>query len=172
MSNQQERLHGNNNNFATPTNFICGSSKLNLVQVYCQSINIPGISLNHAYLGTGFGTPTNVSGDNIIYNPLSITLAVDENFESYFEFMTKLNQNVHPNSGSFADIEFDFFISVNNTKGNEIFKIDFSECRVSSISDIMLNTTEDETMLTVQIDLLYDYYTITKNGNTIPILRT
>lgn len=171
-TNQEERISGNINNFAQPTNFVCGSNALNLTSIYCQSINIPGITMNHAYLGTGFGSALNVTGDNIIFNTLNLSFLLDENYDIYFEFLEKLNKNISSTNGTFATQEFDFFIDVSNNKGNHVFKINLFNCRLNSISDIDLDTHSEETAMTFQVEFLYDHYEFERNGKIIPTIKT
>lgn len=160
----------NYNNLAQKTNYIAGSDKLELLPFYLTTVNIPGINLSHVEMGSRSGARFNVTGDTIVYNTLSFEMLIDEDFNIYHEFMDKITSNINPESGSFASIEFDFWIEINNNKGNKLFKMEFYNCRVETISDIQLDTQDDMTEHTMSVDVKYDYYKVIRN-QTIPTLR-
>lgn len=160
----------NYNNLAQKTNYIAGSDKLPKLPFYLTTVNIPGINFSHPEIGGRYGSRLNVVGDSITYNELSFEMLVDENFEIYHEFMDKVVHNINPESGTFAPIEFDFWIQINNNKGNKLFKINFTNCRISSLDDIILDSQDDITEYIMSVSIRYDYYTIEKN--IVPTLRT
>ena len=161
----------NTNNLAQPTNFICGSEALNFTSTYCTSVNIPGISLNHNFLTNKSGSALNITGDNIMFNACSLSLLVDEDFRVYFELMNALLLNINPTNSTFATKEFDFFINVMNSKGNNLFKITLVNARISTIGDIQLDSTNTETEIVLNVDILFDYFELEQDGNVIPVLN-
>lgn len=162
----------NHNNFAQKTNYIAGSDKLELLPFYLTTVNVPGINFSHAEIGGRSGTRLNITGDTLVYNALSFEMLIDEDFKIYHEFMDKITANINPENGTFASIEFDFWVEINNNKGNKLFKIDFYNCRVESIADIQLDSQDDITEYTMSVEIKYDYYKINNDAQSIPILRT
>lgn len=161
----------NINNYAQKTNYTAGSSDLEIMQLYLTTVNIPGITLSHPELGGRSGAKLNVTGDTLTFNVLSFEMIVDEDFKVYHELMQKINDNINPESGSFASTEFDFWVEINNSKGNFLFKMEFYNCRIESIGDIQLDSQDDITEYTMSMDIKYDYYKIIEAG-TVPSLRT
>jgi len=161
----------NTNNLAQKTNFAAGSDKLGLTSLFLSSVNIPGVTFGHPEIGGRSGTKLNLAGDTLIFNSLSFELLVDEDFNIYHEFMGKVFNNVNPVTGSYASIEFDFWVDINNSKGNQLFKIEFSNCRVESIGDIPLETSSDETEFLLSVEVKYDFFKIVKPNQTVPTLR-
>lgn len=159
----------NYNNLAQKTNFTAGSDQLDLLPFYLTSVNIPGINLAHSEIGGRYGSKLNVTADNVTFNALSFEMLVDEDFEIYHEFMSKINDNINVETGSFASQEFDFWVEVNNNKGNKLFKMEFYNCRIETIGDIQLDTQDDITEYTMTVDLKYDYYKIIRS-QTVPTL--
>lgn len=160
----------NTNNLAQPTNFMCGSGSLEFTEKYCTSLTIPGMTMNHPFLTSGLGGALNLQGDNVMLNSISLSLIIDENFNIYFEFMNKINAGVNMENGTFNDIVFDFFIEINNSKGNPIFKINLIDARVQSIGDIILDTTDTNTEMLLPIELVFNRMDFTKIGDKLPIL--
>ena len=70
--------------YASPTQFRFKCSKLPEVEFFCQTANIPGISLGTA----DFHTPLKdipMPGDKVTYQDLAISFLVDENLNNYKE---------------------------------------------------------------------------------------
>lgn len=155
----------NYNNLAQKTNYLAGSDKLELMPFYLTSVNVPGINFSHPEIGGRYGTRLNVTGDTLVYNPLSFEMLIDEDFKIYHEFMDKVFKNINPESGSFATQEFDFWIQLNNSKGNKLFKIEFYNCRVESIGDITMDAQDEITEHSMNVDIKYDYFKIIKSQN-------
>lgn len=159
----------NYNNLAQSTNFIAGSDKFENIPFFLTMVNIPGMSIQHSQIGGRGGAQINVQGNTMTFNPLSIEMLIDEDFKIYKEVMSIIRKNVNLDNGTFDDFYFDFFIEVNNNKGNKVLKLEFRNCRIESISDVLLNTQDDGTEYTMTIDLVYDYYEIEKpNPYTLP----
>ena len=150
----------NQNNLAQKTTWYCGSSKLNLMLKMTQNFNIPGITFNHPQAYNHNSAVVNIVADNITFNSLSCEVLIDENYKVYFEIMKKIFDQFNPKSGSFANQEFDWFTMLTNNKGNDLFKIDYHNCRFESVSDVSLTTQGDESYNTMNIDIKYDYFTI------------
>ena len=161
----------NINNLAQKTNFTAGSDKLDLMPFYLTNTNLPGININHFEVGGRAGAKLNLTGDTVVYNDLSFEMLIDEDFNIYHEFMDKLRDNVSPDNGTFGDLFFDFWIDINNSKGNHLFKIEFTNCRVQSIGDIQLDSQEDTTEFTMSVELKFDTYAVIKD-QIIPTLQT
>jgi len=148
----------NYNNLAQKSNFTAGSDKLDLTQLFLTSVNLPGITFSHPEIGGRSGTKLNLASDSMSFNSLSLTLLIDEDFLIYKEFNAKAFDNVNPETGSYAQIEFDFWVDVTNSKGNHLFKMEFTNCRVESIGDIEFDTQSDETEFTVSVEIKFDFH--------------
>jgi hypothetical protein len=156
----------NYNNLAQKTNFTAGSDKLELLPFYLTTVNLPGVNLAHPEVG-GRAGKFNLAGDTLTYNALSFEMLVDEDFNIYHEFMDKIFQNIDSEAGTFNNIEFDFWIDINNSKGNKLFKIEFYNCRLESIGDVQLDSQDDITEYTMSVEMKYDYFK-TIRSNSIP----
>lgn len=153
----------NYGNIAQKTNFLCGSDELDFGPLFVQSFAIPGINFSHTDIaGSRHGAKLHIQGDSCTYNNLNLNLLIDEDFKSYFDFYDKVMKGFNPREGKFANQEFNFWITVTDLKGYPLFKTEFFSCRIESIGDIELTTTDDSTANTLSIDIVYDYYTISK----------
>jgi len=160
----------NQNNLAQKSNYTAGSHALQIGMLYLTSVNIPGISFNHPELSTRSGSKLNLGGDTLSYNSLALEVLLDEQFLVYEELTKKIFDSVNPVSGAFAMPDFDFWVQINNSKGNYTMKIDFTNCRIESIGDITFEPSSDETEFTLSIELKYDYYKVTRT-QIVPTLQ-
>ena len=70
--------------YASPIQFRFKCTKLPEVEFFCQTANVPGISLGDAT----FATPLkdiSIPGDTVVYSSLDMTFLVDENLNNYKE---------------------------------------------------------------------------------------
>jgi hypothetical protein len=149
----------NTNNFHQKSNFTAGGSLFDKSTYYLTSVNIPGLSLSPIEVGGRGSSKMQLSPDTITWSPLTFDVLIDEDFEVYKEINDIFRKNIKAD-GTFEDLYFDFWVEVSNNKGNKIMKLDFTNCRLTSISDIFMDTQDDTTEHTLSIDLIYDTYDI------------
>ena len=75
---------GNELDFASPTQFRFQIQKLPEVQFFCQTINIPGISITELSQPTPLQLLT-IAGSDITYEDLTATFLIDEQYRNYRE---------------------------------------------------------------------------------------
>ena len=79
--------------YLSPTQFRLVINQLPKVEFFVTACNLPGISLGDAI----FPTPLKqipVQGDEVTFEPLSISFLVDENLENYKELHDWLTANI------------------------------------------------------------------------------
>ena len=150
----------NIHNFAQKTNWTGGSDRFELIPFYLTTVNIPGMTFNLPETGARFGSKLNLASDTVSYNTLNFTFLIDEEFEIYRKFYEYLNLAVDTPDGTFSNTPFSFWIELNNSKSNKILKFEFYNCRIESIGDIELDTTNSETESTMNLSLKFDYFKI------------
>ena len=93
--------------YASPIQFRFKCTKLPQVEFFCQSANVPGISLGSATQSTPlYDVP--IPGDKITYQDLSITFIVDENLNNYKEIHDWiLGLGFPSNNTQFQDLQTD-----------------------------------------------------------------
>jgi hypothetical protein len=155
----------NYNNLAQKTNFIAGSDKFKAVPFLLTAVNVPGINFSHPEIGGRDSVRMKLNADTIRFNTLSFDMLIDEDYEIYLEFMDVVNKHINVEKGTYRDFYFDFWIQINNSKANKLFKIDFSNCRLESISDFFLETGAETTEHKLSVELTFDYYTLDRGLN-------
>lgn len=150
----------NYNNLAQKTNWTAGSDKFPLLPFYLTNISIPGMNFSVPETGSRFGSRINLASDTISYNSLNFDFLIDEDFEIYKAFYKYIIESINPEKGTFADRSFDLWVELNNSKSNKIMKFEFYNCRIESIGDIELDTTDDSTESTMNLGIKFDYFKV------------
>ena len=81
-----------NTNFLSPVAFKFSCDLLPQTEFYCQSANLPGVSIAAPEVPTPFG-PNYVGGDRVEYEELQLRMIVDENLKNFneiYEWVTGL----------------------------------------------------------------------------------
>ena len=73
--------------YASPVQFRFKCSKLPTVEFFCQSANIPGISIGSASMPTGL-KDIPIPGEKVSYQDLAISFLVDENINKKKKYTT------------------------------------------------------------------------------------
>ena len=91
--------------YASPVQFRFKCSKLPTVEFFCQTANIPGISIGTASMPTGL-KDIPIPGEKISYSDLAISFLVDENLNNYKEIHDWIIGLGFPqNHTQFADLQ-------------------------------------------------------------------
>ena len=79
-----EHNYPTNTNFLSPIGFKFTCTAVPNVEFFCQSANVPGVSLSAVEVPTPF-KPHYVAGDRLEYEELTIRIMVDEDMKNWFE---------------------------------------------------------------------------------------
>lgn len=144
-------------NYADLSNFLVGSDTLKITPFFIKAFTIPGVTLSHPQLPTRSGTKLKLGADNIEFGDLTLEVSLDSNFHTYFELMDLTFQEVDWDYDTFAMPEFDLWVVSRNSKGEEMFRFDFHNCRISNIGEISLDPGA-ELGTSFAVTITYDYY--------------
>ena len=147
-----------NYNLLAPVSFKFQIRKVPTVTYFCQTANIPGVSLGEVTRATPF-VDIAVPGDKVSYDDLSIAFLVDEDMANYIEmvdWIKNLGNTSDPKNqyGKFKNITDSGFaekdvkvsdcsltILTNNMNANK--DIVFFDCWPTSLSELSLETVAD-----------------------------
>ena len=91
--------------YASPVQFRFKCSKLPTLEFFCQTANIPGISIGSASMPTGL-KDIPIPGEKVSYQDLAISFLVDENLNNYKEIHDWIIALGFPqNHTQFADLQ-------------------------------------------------------------------
>ena len=173
--------------YASPVQFRFKCSKLPTVEFFCQTANIPGISLGQATVDTPLKSIP-FPGDELSYQDLGISFLVDENLNNYKEIHDWLvglgapqnhnqfstlrdtgtdrfpgqttnspNNNAVPDGGTYSDATLTILNSKNIAKVEIRFHNIFPTALGSLSYDVQAS---DVNYLQASVDFSYMYYEI------------
>lgn len=161
-----------NMNAARNNNFLLQFDRIPGVSFMCNSVNVPGISINHAPIPIPTHNPTFRPGDILQYNPLSIRFQINEDFENYIELQKWMRQ-ITPSEGweetmKVEDAYSNCVVSITDNAQVPIAAFYFNWVLPASIGDIDFSTTSpDDEVLTVDASFVYSSYTMELRGRKI-----
>jgi hypothetical protein len=157
-------------NYFSPLEFRVTIKRLPNVEFFTQRSSIPSISTNPIQQPTRFN-PIFRTPDQVSFSNLDLTFIVDEDMNNYTEIFDWMIASAFPNNheqfksikdsedGLFSDVS----ILVMNSKKNSNIQIDYINCFPISLSDVQLNTTDQ--------DVTYPEATATFQYDTFSIKR-
>ena len=163
-----------NYNLLSPISFRAIFTKLPTVAYFCQSINVPGVSVGETTRATPF-IDYSEPGDSIRFDDLSLSFLVDEEMKNYLELVTWLrgigspsdpskeravlvkDRTASQRSGIFTDCTITML--TNNMNANKT--LTFIDCWPNSVSALQLESTAgDVTAITANATFKYRDFNI------------
>ena len=173
--------------YASPVQFRFKCSKLPTVEFFCQSANIPGISIGSASMPTGL-KDIPIPGEKVSYQDLAISFLVDENLNNYKEIHDWIiglgapqnhtqfstlrdtgtdrfpgqttnspNNNTVPDGGTYSDAT----LTILNSKNIAVTEIRFHNIFPTSLGALSYDVqASDVNYLQSNVDFSYMYYEI------------
>ena len=173
--------------YASPVQFRFKCSKLPTVEFFCQTANIPGISIGSASMPTGL-KDIPIPGEKVSYQDLSISFLVDENLNNYKEIHDWIiglgapqnhtqfstlrdtgtdrfpgqttnspNNNTVPDGGTYSDAT----LTILNSKNIAKVEIRFHNIFPTSLGALSYDVqASDVNYLQANVDFSYMYYEI------------
>lgn len=165
-----------NPNLLHPNKFILQVLALPDVKYWCQSVNLPGISIGEAIRSTPF-IDLYSPGEKAILNPLAVTFLIDEDMRGWLEVFTWMTSLSFPknfqqyqqlgnrfdayrkNMPQFSDIT----LTILNTKQNPTYRVKYYNCFPTSLSDVVFSAqASPEEPMTADVTFRYDIFEIEK----------
>lgn len=150
-------------NYAQKTNFIAGCPQIPGMEFYLHDVSLPGITLDLQEVKT-FALTKYVAATSHSYGSLSFSVLIDEDFVIYDEFFNQIVNAKALINGTYAQIEFDFFVQVYNNKGKLLFTEFFKDCMLESIGDVSLTSTDNTVTNTFDVNFKFDWLEIQRDG--------
>ena len=126
-------------------------------QHFALSASFPSVSLSEVTMGyknnSGF-----VSGEKLVYDPLTIRIAIDENLETYNEIFNWLKYNTQNDELKTYSITLCFMTNHNNISR----KVRFKNAFPTNLGGIEFSVQQsDVEYATVDVGFRYDYFEFT-----------
>jgi hypothetical protein len=161
-----------NTNLLQPTKYIMTFSRLQNVQYFCQSVNIPGMQLGSAPINFP-GLDVNAPGTKMMYNQLAMTFLVDEAMKSWQDIHSWFRSIAAPTGTNERNrlssiqnervtgpkVYSDATLTVLSALNNPLFRVHYYNCFPISLSDIQFDTKlSADDIITADGIFLFDYF--------------
>lgn len=157
-----------NTNPLQPTKFLLTFDRIGTVQYFCQSVNVPGVSLGEVTRVTPFLDMFS-PGTKLTYEPLDVEFIIDEELESWKNLYKWFTSIADPNGfegrdGSKELQKLKYFsdatLTVLSALNNPVLRIQYRNCFPMNMSEINFDTKLDaNSIITVRASFRYESYT-------------
>lgn len=157
-----------NTNILQTTKYMFVIPTLNFAKYFCQSVNFPGVTTSEIMVATPLSN-TYRHGEKLIFEPLQLSVMIDEDFRVWEETYNWLVALTKPsNSNQYnnfkrqgAQIYHDGFLTLNTNANNPNLRIKFRDCHPVAVGGINFSTQDNaETIPTAEISFRYDTFEI------------
>jgi hypothetical protein len=146
-------------NFSHKTNFVAGFPKFPGLEFYIQDVTLPGITMELQKASIQ-GLDGFLASSTRQLSDVSFNVLIDEDYEVYRMFYEDVLKSKAMVNATYAQREFDFYVSVYNNKGNLIFTEYFRNCLIESLGDVSLSSTDSSIVNTFSVSLKFDWVDI------------
>jgi len=154
-----------NTNFLQPTKFLLTFNRIGAIQYFCQTVNLPGVSLDDATRNTPFVNLYS-PGTKLTYNPLNVNFIIDEDLITWQSLQKWLYQIANPKGfdgrntkpiNNYSDATLTILTNLNNSN----LRIQYHNVFPTGLSDIDFDTKQSaDDIITASATFRYDYYEI------------
>jgi hypothetical protein len=156
-----------------PTKFLLTFGKINTVQYFCQSVNLPGMSIGSGAFNTMVEN-LHVPGNKIKYENLKITFLMDEKLLAWQQlhlwfrsiaspegFPDRVRLNAMSNKLSVGKPSYysDASLTVLSALNNPILRIQFNNVFPISLSDVEFDSSKSaDDVMTATAEFVFDHF--------------
>jgi hypothetical protein len=160
-----------NTNLLQPTKFLLTFSRLPNVQYFCQSVNLPGVSVGQSILNFP-SVDVYTPGNKITYNNLNVSFTVDEELKTWKEMYNWFRSFASPdgteernrlsalqNQGKISQKPWysDATLTILSSLNNPILRVEFVNIFPVSLSDLQFDTKMSaDDIITADAMFVYD----------------
>ena len=156
-----------NTDLLQPTKFLLTFNRIRDTQYFCQSVNLPGVSLGEVNRATPF-LDMYSPGTKLTYSPLDIVFLVDEELQSwknmYDWFLSIADPDGFEKRDGSKELQTnkkfsDATLTILSGLNNPILRIQYTNIFPLSISDIIFDTTQSaDNIITARSTFRYQSY--------------
>lgn len=156
-----------NTNLLQPTKFLLTFNRIQTVQYFCQSVNLPGVSLGEVNRATPF-LDMYSPGTKLTYSPLEIVFLIDEELQSWKNLYNWFLSMADPDgfeardgSKELQSIKHfsDATLTILSGLNNPIIRIQYLNVFPLTIGDIQFDTTQSaDNLVTARATFRYQSY--------------
>lgn len=151
-----------NRNFLSPVGFRLKLELFDGVDFFCQTANLPDVSMPFTEVQTRFRGVPIVPGGGITYGDFNVRFIIDEDMKNYTSIWNWLKRNGNAEEDHDGGIEYsNALLMITTSNYNENFFIDYERLFPISLTDIQFDASvNDIEFFTASVTFKYTRYTI------------
>jgi len=150
-------------NLATDSNIIFKSNLIDEEEYFVRDITLPGITTTavEAYRpNTPFHTSMTFEGDTIVYDPLTVTVLLDEDLSVFKTLVNKVKLASNGDLSAFPKDRSRSWVTIKDSNGNTRMKIIYKDCVLTDIGGIDYSSASIDDPLSISITMAYSEFII------------
>ena len=154
-----------NRNFLNPIGFLLKLEKFEGVDFFCQTANVPDVSMPVTEVASRFRNLPIIPGGGVTFGDFSVRFIVDEDLKNYLSVYDSIldNGNADQNARdtSVADIYTGAQLHIVTSQYNPAFIIDFTNIFPVSLSGLQFDATmNDVEYITAEVTFKHQQFTV------------
>ena len=173
MAAEWYKAQPKNRNFLNPIGFILKLEKFEGVDFFCQTANVPDVTMPITEVPTRFRNVPIIPGGGVSYGDFSVTFIVDEDLTNYNSVLKWIRDNGNADemlrSTEEKDIYTDAQLHIVTSQYNPAFIVEFKNIFPVSLSSLRFDATmTDVEYLTAEVTFKHQqFFVLGKNNQRI-----
>lgn len=152
-----------NTSFLQTTKYTFFIPELPFAKYFCQSVNLPGVSTSPVSVETPF-VNTFRHGDKLVFEPLAMTILIDEDLRVWEESLNWLRSLTKPTDfreysrrgSALKELYYDAVLTINTNSNMPNIRVKFKHVHPISLSGIKFSVA-DTAAITPTADIAFRY---------------
>jgi hypothetical protein len=151
-----------NRNFLSPVGFRLKLELFDGVDFFCQTANLPDVSMPFTEVQTRFRGVPIIPGGGVEYGDLTVRFIIDEDMKNYSSVWNWIKINGNAETDHTEGVQYsNGLLMITTSNYNENFFIDFERLFPISLTDIQFDASvNDIEFFTASVTFKYTRYTI------------
>ena len=165
MSAEWYKEQPSNRNFLNPIGYILKLEKFAGVDFFCQSANVPDVSMPTIEVASRFRNLPIVPGGGVTFGDFSVRFIVDEDLKNYLSVYDWIRDNGNADQNSRDTAERDIYtgaqLHIVTSQYNPAFIIDFTNIFPVNLSGLQFDATmTDVEYITAEVTFKHQQFTV------------
>ena len=153
----------NKRNLATSSNIVFGSTLLAEEEYFIREVSLPGMTFTspETYApGVFTNTSLQLEPDTIQYDPLEVTILVDEDLEIWRSITNKAKMACNGELNTEVQDKSRSWLFIKDSNGNTKKEIVFRDCVITMISSLDYSSADNDDPLTMSVTITFSEFEI------------
>ena len=165
MSAEWYKEQPSNRNFLNPIGYLLKLEKFEGVDFFCQSVNIPDVSMPTTEVASPFRNLPIIPGGGVTFGDFSVRFIVDEDLKNYYSIHSWMRDNGNADKMQRDTDKSDIYtrgqLHIVTSQYNPAFVVDFQQLFPVALSALQLDATiSDVEYITAEVTFKHQQFFI------------